>query len=159
MCVVISPDACTQINETLHVSLEGVVLESYGGIPRTAPKGRREQHTGDCQRSVYRSHVIGSSPFTKRLRIQPVSAPFRPTFVSKPRLGDQSALCIVAGVVPPSIPPPGAVRWLRPSEVSRGDQAVLFVGNVPGDCRIVAGQVTTMVRALIISTEYCGDLL
>lgn len=55
----------------------------------------------------------------------------------------KSSLYLQVGVVPPGIPPPGAVQWLRPSEVSRGDQAVLMSGDVPGGGGpIVAGQVS-----------------
>eukprot|EP00752_Nemacystus_decipiens_P009768 g8724.t1 len=51
------------------------------------------------------------------------------------------SLSLVAGVVPPGMPPARAVRWLRPTEVSGGDGAVLFVGDVPGSSPIVAGQL------------------
>ncbi|CAN0181049.1 unnamed protein product, partial [Hapterophycus canaliculatus] len=50
------------------------------------------------------------------------------------------ALNLVAGIVPPGIPPAGTVRWLLPSEVAQGE-AVLFVGDVPGDGPMVAGQL------------------
>ncbi|CAB1109230.1 unnamed protein product [Ectocarpus sp. CCAP 1310/34] len=53
--------------------------------------------------------------------------------------GYRSALSLVAGTVPPGIPPGEAVRWLRPSEVA-GGEAVLFVGDVPGDGPMVPGQ-------------------
>lgn len=39
------------------------------------------------------------------------------------------------------MPPPGGVQWLRPSVFAKGDQTVLFVGDVPGDGPMVAGQV------------------
>lgn len=51
------------------------------------------------------------------------------------------SLCRRPGIVEPGIPPPGRVRWLRPSEIAHGDQSVLFVGDAPGDGRIVSGQV------------------
>ncbi|CAM9856392.1 unnamed protein product, partial [Scytosiphon promiscuus] len=53
---------------------------------------------------------------------------------------DQSALSLVAGIVPPGVPPAGSVRWLRRAEVAKGE-AVLFVGDVPGEGPIVAGQL------------------
>lgn len=57
------------------------------------------------------------------------------------RCDKNSALSLVGGIVPPGMPPAGAVRWLRPSEVSGGDGAVLFLGDVPGSSPMVAGQV------------------
>lgn len=44
------------------------------------------------------------------------------------------------------MPPPGRVRWLRPSEIAHGDQSVLFVGDSPGDGRMVSGQVGRAVQ-------------
>ena len=66
---------------------------------------------------------------------------WRKTFLLLGGVATTSALSLVAGIAPPGMPPAGAVRWLRPSEVSGGDGSVLFAGDVPGSSPMVAGQV------------------
>ncbi|CAM9574045.1 unnamed protein product [Choristocarpus tenellus] len=45
------------------------------------------------------------------------------------------------GVVPAGMPPQELVQWLRTNEIAGGDHPVLYVGNLPGESRLVVGQL------------------
>lgn len=62
------------------------------------------------------------------------------------RGGPSSSLYRRPNIVPPGLPPADAVRWLRPSEASGGDQVVLFVGDTPGESPLAPGLVGRVPR-------------
>ncbi|CAM9516779.1 unnamed protein product [Ectocarpus sp. 6 AP-2014] len=119
--------------------------EAIEGLCRTAFNQAGLDDEGALAKHLFESFVSSDSQMTAFLQLW--SDSISQAAVTEGNLwedpdfpADPSALSLVAGTVPPGIPPGEAVRWLRPSEVA-GGEAVLFVGDVPGDGPMVPGQL------------------
>eukprot|EP00903_Cladosiphon_okamuranus_P013365 g12456.t1 len=134
--------ACAKLDGRVQVPS----TEAIEGLCRMAFDEARLDYESSLPKHLFESFVFRDAQMTAFLQlwsgsISQVAVPEGSLWEDPDFPADPSSLSLVAGIVPPGIPPAGAVRWLRPSEVARGDEAVLFVGDVPGSSPMVPGQL------------------
>ncbi|CAN0180868.1 unnamed protein product [Pylaiella littoralis] len=134
--------ACAKLDGRVQVPS----IEAIEGLCRMAFDEIRLDYEGVLARHLFESFVFRDAQMMAFLQLwsgnmSQVLVPEGELWEDPDFPADQSALSLLAGIVPQCVPPAGTVRWLRPSDVARGDGAVLFVGDVPGDGPMVAGQL------------------
>eukprot|EP00904_Undaria_pinnatifida_P013872 jgi/Undpi1/9615/HiC_scaffold_27.g12071.m1 len=135
--------ACSKLDGRVQVP----PTEALESMCRRAFDEAGKDYEGELAKHLFESFVFKTSQITAFLQLWSGNA--SQVLIAEGEqwedpdfLANQSSLYMQAGAAPPGIPPPGSVRWLRPSEVSRGHQVVLFAGDlVFGGGPIVAGQL------------------